>query len=133
LVVDTVAARPNAARIGRPVQHCGGSNTGDPSGAEGPGSDFDWIAQIGRDHHVDVLFPNCWTNSLGRMIRGVNPELVITGHENEMSHTVEHREDYTQTWNRLFESRYPALVMTWGESYHYRKDPVRQAARKPNG
>jgi L-ascorbate metabolism protein UlaG (beta-lactamase superfamily) len=103
--------------------------TGDESGFEGPGGDFDWITQIGRDHHVDVLMPNCWGNSLGRTIRGVNPELVITGHENEMSHTVDHREDYTQTYNHLFEVRCPAIVMAWGESYHYRKDSVRQAAQ----
>jgi L-ascorbate metabolism protein UlaG (beta-lactamase superfamily) len=103
--------------------------TGDQSGFEGPGGDFDWIAQIGRDHLVDVLLPNCWGTDLGRTIRGVNPELVITGHENEMSHTVNHREGYTQTYNHLFESRYPAIVMAWGESYHYRKDPVRKEAR----
>jgi L-ascorbate metabolism protein UlaG (beta-lactamase superfamily) len=102
--------------------------TGDQSGFEGAGGDFDWIAQIGRDHHVDVLLPNCWGNQLGRTIRGVNPELVITGHENEMGHTVDHREDYTQTYNHLFEVRYPFIVMTWGESYHYRPDPVRQRA-----
>jgi L-ascorbate metabolism protein UlaG (beta-lactamase superfamily) len=103
-------------------------HTGDQSGFEGPGGDFDWIAQIGRDHHVDLLLPNCWGNELGRTIRGVNPELVITGHENEMSHTVDHREDYTQTYNHLFESHYPAIVMGWGESYLYRKDRVRQEA-----
>jgi hypothetical protein len=103
-------------------------HTGDQSGYEGPGGDFDWIAQIGRDRHVDVLFPNCWGNQLGRTIRGVNPELVITGHENEMGHTVEHREDYTQTYNHLFEVRCPFIVMTWGESYHYRTDPIRQRA-----
>lgn len=103
-------------------------HTGDQFGFEGPGGDFDWIAQIGRDHQVDLLMPNCWGNSLGRTIRGVNPALVITGHENEMAHTVDHREDYTQTYNHLFEARYPAIVMTWGESYHYRKVPVRTEA-----
>lgn len=94
-------------------------HTGDQSGAEGPGSDFDWIAQIGRDHQVDVLLPNCWTNDIQRMARGVNPKLIITGHENEMGHTVDHREDYTQTYNHLFGSRYPFIVMAWGEAYHY--------------
>ncbi len=96
--------------------------TGDQSGPEGPGSDFDWVAQIGRDHKVDVLLPNCWGNALDRTLRGVNPQLVITGHENEMSHTVDHREDYTQTYNRLFGSKYPAIVMAWGESFLYRND-----------
>lgn len=103
-------------------------HTGDQSGFEGPGGDFDWIAQIGRDHIVDALLVNCWTNELGRVIRGVNPELVITGHENEMGHTVDHREDYTQTYNHLFEVRYPFTVMTWGESFLYRKNPTRSQA-----
>ena len=95
-------------------------HTGDQSGAEGPLSDFDWIAHIGRNHRVDVLLPNCWTTDIGRMARGVNPEVIITGHENEMGHTVDHREDYTQTYNHLFGVRYPFIVMGWGESYHYR-------------
>ncbi len=95
--------------------------TGDQSGDEGPGSDFDWLTQIGRDHHVDVLMPNCWANGLHRIVRGVNPELIITGHENEMAHTVDHREDYTQTYERLFGLHYPYIVMTWGESYLYHK------------
>ena len=93
--------------------------TGDQSGAEGPGSDFDWIAQIGRDHRVDVLLPNCWSTDIQRVARGVNPELILTGHENEMGHSVDHREDYTQTYNHLFGSRYPFIVMAWGESFHY--------------
>lgn len=93
--------------------------TGDQSGDEGPGGDFDWIAHIGRDHRVDVLLPNCWTNGIQRMARGVNPQLILTGHENEMGHTVDHREDYTQTYNHLFGIRYPYIVMAWGESFHY--------------
>lgn len=95
--------------------------TGDQSNPDGAGSDFEWLAQIGRDHHVDVLLPNCWANGLGRLVRGVNPEVVITGHENEMGHTVPHREDYTQTYNRLHAIRYPAVVMTWGESILYER------------
>lgn len=95
--------------------------TGDQSGDEGPGGDFDWIAQIGQNHRVDVLLPNCWTNSIQRVARGVNPALILPGHENEMGHTVDHREDYTQTYNHLFGSRYPFIVMAWGESYQYSK------------
>jgi hypothetical protein len=70
---------------------------------------------------VDVLLPNCWGNALDRTMRGINPKLVITGHENETAHTVDHREDYAQTYNRLFSSQYPAVVMTWGEAYYYRR------------
>jgi len=96
-------------------------HTGDQSGSTEPGGDFDWIATIGSNHPVDVLLPNCWTDDIKRVARGVNPRLIITGHENEMGHTVDHREDYTQTYNHLFGTLYPFLVMTWGESYHYRR------------
>lgn len=96
-------------------------HTGDQSGTEAPGGDFDWIAHIGAQHSVDVLMPNCWTTNIQRMIRGVNPRLVITGHENEMGHAVDHREDYTQTYNHLFGSRAPYIVMAWGEAFHYGK------------
>lgn len=93
--------------------------TGDQWQMDQPGDDFEWITQIGRDHDVDVLLPNCWTNHLDRMVRGIDPQLVITGHENEMGHAVNHREDYTQTYNRLVGIPYPAIVMTWGESFQY--------------
>ena len=56
-----------------------------------------------------------------RLARAVNPRLIITGHENEMGHTVDHREDYTQTYNHLFGTPYPFIVMAWGESYLFRK------------
>ncbi len=96
-------------------------HTGDQSGDEGPGTDFDWFAQIGHYHHVDVLLPNGWANDLHRIVRGVNPELVIPGHENEMSHPVAHREAYTQDYERLFGLHYPFIVMSWGESFLYKK------------
>jgi L-ascorbate metabolism protein UlaG (beta-lactamase superfamily) len=96
-------------------------HTGDQSGAEGPGSDFDWIANIGYQHRVDLLMPNCWTTDMQRVARGVDPKLIITGHENEMGHAVKDRRGYTQTYNHLFGSHYPFIVMGWGESYYYPK------------
>jgi hypothetical protein len=116
-----IAARLTYPKRSATTVHIVPIQTGDQSGPEGPGSDFDWIAQVGAQHHVDVLLPNCWTTNIGRVARGVNPELILTGHENEMSHTVDHREDYTQTYNHLLGSRYPFIVMAWGESYHYHK------------
>lgn len=103
--------------------------TGDQWGDDVPGSDFDWLSNVARSHAVDVLLPNCWTNGLDRMVRGVNPEVVITGHENEMAHTVDHREDYTQTYTRMHGVPYPLVLMTWGESWHY--DRPARSARRP--
>ena len=98
-------------------------HTGDQSGDEGAGTDFDWLTQIGHYRHVDVLLCNGWTNDLHRMVRGVDPQLVIPGHENEMSHQIDHREEYTQDYERMFGLNYPYIVMTWGESYLYTKRP----------
>jgi L-ascorbate metabolism protein UlaG (beta-lactamase superfamily) len=89
--------------------------TGDQSNI----GDFEWLAQIGAQHKIDVLLPNCWTTDIQRLARGANPRFILTGHENEMAHTVPHREDYTQTWTRLNGSAYPLLLMTWGESYTF--------------
>lgn len=94
------------------------------------GNDFDWIDQVGARHRVDVMLPNCWTSDIARTVKGFDPELVITGHENEMGHSIDHREPYWLTYQRRIGSdRFggsrligydnPLLVMTWGESYHY--------------
>jgi hypothetical protein len=56
------------------------------------------------------------------MIRGFSPKLVITGHENELGHSVDHREPFWLTYDRLHESPAPFLMMTWGESFHYRRN-----------
>jgi L-ascorbate metabolism protein UlaG (beta-lactamase superfamily) len=90
--------------------------TGDQSG---PDSDWNWIDEVGRNNRVDVLFPNCWTPDIHRMAKGFDPELVMTGHENEMGHTIDHRESNWLTYTRLKGMPYPYLLLTWGESYHY--------------
>lgn len=92
------------------------AQTGDQSG---PTADWEWIDVVGEDHRVDVLFPNCWTPDIHRMVKGFQPQLVITGHENEMGHTIDHRESNWLTYTRLKGSTKPFLLMTWGESFHY--------------
>lgn len=96
-------------------------HTGDQSGEEGSGGDFDWLTHVGHYHRVDVLLSNGWTNDLHRIVRGVNPQLVIPGHQNEMTHEVPHREEYTQDYERMFGLHYPYIMMAWGEGYLYRK------------
>jgi len=92
------------------------AQTGDQSNAD----DFTWIDEVGRNHNVDLLLPNCWTTDISRMIRGFDPKLVITGHENELGHSVDHREPFWLTYDRLQDANAPFLLMTWGESFHYR-------------
>ena len=89
------------------------------TGNQSNDDDFSWIDLVGHEHKVDVLFPNCWTPNITRMIKGFDPSLVITGHENEMGHTIDHREPHWLTYVRLGVTATPYIVMTWGESYHY--------------
>ena len=103
-------------------------------GDQSNGHDFQWIDEVAARHHVDVLMPNCWTTDIVRVASGFDPSLIITGHENEMGHTIDHREPYWLTYQRREGSdRFggsknvgydtPLILMTWGESYHFeRKD-----------
>jgi len=91
------------------------SHTGDQSNV----GDFTWIDEVAKQHCVDVLMPNCWTSDIVRMIRGFDPQLVITGHENELGHSVDHREPFWRTYDLLRDSSAPFLLLTWGESIHY--------------
>ncbi|MCP4643687.1 MAG: MBL fold metallo-hydrolase [bacterium] len=83
--------------------------------------DLDWIAKIGETHRVDVLMPNCWTSGLAQTVAGFDPQLVITGHENELGHSIDHREAYWKSYRLLDGIETPWILMTWGESYHYRR------------
>jgi L-ascorbate metabolism protein UlaG (beta-lactamase superfamily) len=104
------------------------SQMGDQSNVD----DFVWIDEVGKHHVVDVLMPNCWTTDIVRVAKGFNPAIIITGHENEMGHTIDHREPYWLTYQRREGSdRFggsrdigydtPLILMTWGESYHYKR------------
>jgi hypothetical protein len=53
------------------------------------------------------------------VVKGFNPKLVMTGHENEMGHTIDHRESNWLTYTRLKGSPIPFLLLTCGESYLY--------------
>lgn len=98
--------------------------------------DFEWIDEVGNNHGVDVLMPNCWTTDIVRVAKGFNPAIIITGHENEMGHSIDHREPYWLTYQRREGSdrfggsrdvgyNHPLILMTWGESYHYKRENFR--------
>ena len=90
------------------------------TGDQAYGDDFAvWIDEMHEQFRVDVLLPNCWTTDLPRLIRETRPQLVITGHENELSHSVDHREAYAKTYAHIADETTPVLVMAWGERYHF--------------
>ena len=68
---------------------------------------------------VDVLMVQCWMMPMKKFVSDVKPSLVICGHENEMGHTIDHREAYWLTFRRMAEVEVPYIVIAWGESYLY--------------
>lgn len=93
-------------------------HTGDQNNAD----DLIKMDVIGKNNDVDILFVNCWTSGIIPLSRAVDPKLVITGHENELGHSVDHREPYWQTYQHLKNSPYRNLIMTWGESFLYQPE-----------
>lgn len=81
--------------------------------------DIEWIMNIQKDiPQPDALIVNCWTNRMSDLVNGFNPQLVITGHENEMGHTIDHREAFWLTFQKMEKISKDYLVMGWGEWYH---------------
>ena len=77
----------------------------------------DLVAKISSNVKVDVLLVQCWMLPMDKFVSGINPALVIPGHENEMLHTIDHREAYWLTFRRMSAVKVPYVVMAWGESY----------------
>ena len=79
-------------------------------------STADWIATV-KDNapKIDVLMVNCWTRKILDALKGFDPRYVITAHENEMGHSIDHREAYWLTFDKLKTTEYPYVVMAWGE------------------
>jgi len=92
-------------------------------------ADSSWLDRLAEHGPLDVLLPNCWTPDPLRVIRGVKPVLVIPGHENELGHSIDHREPYWLTYERFAGSAAPCIVMTWGEAFHYRGRPESDTSR----
>jgi hypothetical protein len=94
-------------------------HTGDQSTAYYP-IDWGWIDRVHEHHVVDVLIANCWSDDLRRVVRGVLPKLVVTGHETEMTHPPSNREAYWRSF-QIFRGMPwpPSITMVWGERYDY--------------
>lgn len=89
------------------------SHTGDQHDRK---STADWIATV-KDNapKIDALIINCWTNDILKTLKGFDARYVFTAHENEMGHSIDHREAYWLTYDKLKNTEYPYVVMAWGE------------------
>ncbi|MDR3132810.1 MAG: MBL fold metallo-hydrolase [Prevotellaceae bacterium] len=85
------------------------------TGDQSHGGDMKWITNIGDKVKVDVLLAHCWMMPMEESVAGIRPALIITGHENEMGHSIDHRESYWLTFRRMENVKVPYVVMAWGE------------------
>ena len=88
------------------------AHTGDQYNKE----DFAWINTVkNQKPAIDALLINCWSMDIADAIKGFNPRYVLTGHENEMGHTIDHREAFWLTFQKLQPVEHDYVVMAWGE------------------
>jgi hypothetical protein len=85
--------------------------------------------RLAERDQVDVILANCWAR-LGTPTGPHHAELIITGHENELTHPPTMRASYRETYGRLVKlierpgARVGGVmprcaVLTWGESLHW--------------
>ena len=78
--------------------------------------DFKWIDTVkNQKPAIDALIINCWSMNIADAIKGFNPRYVLMGHENEMGHTIDHREAFWLTFQKLQPVTHDYVVMAWGE------------------
>lgn len=75
------------------------------------------LAAIGKHFDVDLLLIDCWFRPMAKIVEGIDPKLVILGHENEMKHNIDHREAYWLSFRRTKDLKKPCLVLAWGENF----------------
>lgn len=83
--------------------------------------DFEWIEKVKEDEpQIDALMINCWSMNIADAIKGFNPRYVLTGHENEMGHTIDHREAFWLTFQKMEPVEHDYVVMGWGEWFSFK-------------
>ena len=71
---------------------------------------------------LDIMIINGWTPELGPLVRRFNPRVVLSGHENEMFHGIDHREALWLTQYKFdtLDFPMPAYTLVWGETFRMR-------------
>lgn len=93
------------------------AHTGDQANEK----DLEWISDVSKTVSTDVLLVNCWNQHISEIVRGLNPRLIIPGHENELAHSIDHREPHWLTYQHVKDIGKPYVLMTAGEYYKVTK------------
>jgi L-ascorbate metabolism protein UlaG (beta-lactamase superfamily) len=70
---------------------------------------------------LDIMIINGWNPELDAIVRSFNPRVVLSGHENEMFHGIDHREALWLTQYKFDTLAFPmpAYTLVWGERFRY--------------
>ena len=72
---------------------------------------------------LDVLIINCWSNHFNEYVAGFSPKVIVTGHEDELGHSIDHREAFWLTYYKMeevYKISVPYVIMGWGEGFTFR-------------
>lgn len=104
---------PNTIYLVRTSDGLNVMHTGDLSGA----LDWAWLDQVKKHYKVDILFVNSWVNDFNRVLEGIKPGIVLTGHEAELGHELIKRKTFFYSHELARISGDAQLnVLCWGES-----------------
>lgn len=86
--------------------------------------DMVWIKEIQSETGgpVDILMLNCWSNDYLDYLAAFAPKLIVSGHEDELGHSIDHREAFWLTYHKLeevYKVQTPYVIMAWGEGFVY--------------
>lgn len=86
--------------------------------------DMAWLscAREKMSRPLDILIVNGWAMRLKETIEGFSPRLVISGHENEMGHGIDHREAFWLSQYKFDEMSLPmpTIVLVWAERFDFK-------------
>ena len=84
-------------------------------------SDMAWLScdREKLPRPLDILIVNGWALNLKATIEGFSPRVVISGHENEMGHGIDHREAFWLSQYKFDEMSLPmpTIVLAWAERF----------------
>ena len=86
--------------------------------------DLPWLTKVSEKlaKRPDLLIIDCWAMEMEQTIRAFNPRRVLAGHENELGHTIDHREALWLTQYKFdtMALPMPCFVAAWGESLRFK-------------
>jgi len=91
------------------------------SGDQSWGPDFSWLDTMKNDVDIDILMVNTWTADPDRLVKGLNPKLVLPGHVNGMDHTILGRIPYWRSYDVWKNSEEKTVHLFWGEPFGYNR------------